>query len=287
MTTIPRILDFDDASYNPFTAMKGLGGEGRIKDFYPELRRLRHQSPVYDGDIRRHFGLSGDLTLEGVRHVAILGNKEVRTALTDTGAFSNVIYRHNLGKAFGRSITTMDAPEHTHFRRLFQVAFSPRMVATWGEDIIPRMINSLIDKFEKCGEAELVSEFTLYFPFHFIHELMALPIEDRNIFHKLAFAQIAVSFDKDHATDAIEKLRCYLTSVIQDRRAHPREDDFISTIATAEIDGERLPDEVVISFCRQLMNAGGDTSYNGFSTVLCALLNHPDQFRAVKQDRKL
>ncbi|MNE56592.1 Biotin biosynthesis cytochrome P450 [compost metagenome] len=35
------------------------------------------------------------------------------------------------------------------------------------------------------------------------------------------------------------------------------------------------------------MNAGGDTSFNGFSTVLCALLNHPKQFEAVKKDRGL
>ena len=75
--------------------------------------------------------------------------------------------------------------------------------------------------------------------------------------------------------------------LVLDRRDRPVEDDFISIIATAEIEGERLPDEVVISFFRQLMNAGGDTSFNGFSTVLAALLTHPDQLEAVRQDRSL
>ena len=263
------------------------GGENAILDFYPQLASLRQDSPVLDRDIRNAFGLSSDLTLEGVRSVALLSHQVVSQALGDTKRFSNGIYNHNLGKMFGRSITTMDNPEHLRFRRLFQGAFSPRMTAKWGEEIIPRIINRLIDGFEGQGHAELVSEFTLHFPFHFIHELMGLPDEDREIFHKLAFGQIAIVFDTEHGIDAIDKLRAYLTDIVADRRRNPRDDDFISLIATAEIDGERLPDEVVIAFFRQLMNAGGDTSYHGFSNVLCALLTHPDQLARVQKDISL
>jgi cytochrome P450 len=287
MNAVTQILDFDDPAYDPFAALSDSGGEGALKDIYPDLRRLRQTNPVYDGDIRRHFGLPCDITLENVRHVGILGHKEVTRALQDTAAFSNEIYRHNLGVAFGRSVTTMDPPEHGRYRRLFQRAFSPASIASWGGEIIPRIIGGLIDGFEGRGEAELVSEFTLHFPFHFIHELMALPLEDRATFHRLAFAQIAITFDTLHGREAIGKLKDYLTTVIAERRAKPRENDFISMIATAEVDGDRLPDEIVISFFRQLMNAGGDTSFHGFSTVLCALLNHPEQFERVKRNRPL
>jgi len=287
MGAMPQIQDFRDAAFNPFTAAKEGGGEGRIRDFHPELAKLREQNPVYDGDIKRHFGLDADLTLLDVRHVALLGAREVKEACTNVELYSNAIYMPNLGVYFGRSVTTMDNPEHARFRRLFQQAFGPKQIARWGEGIIPRMINRLIDGFEARGHAELVSEFTLFFPFHFIHELMALPVEDRDTFHRLAFGQILLTFDPEHGYEAMEKLRSYLTETVTARRAAPIDGDFMSMIATAEIDGERLPDDVVISFFRQLMNAGGDTSYNGFSTVLCALLNHPEQLEAVKQDRTL
>ena len=287
MTVLARIRDFEDADYNPFTAMKDLGGEDRVQDFYPELKRLRHQSPVFDGDLRQHFGLHPDLTMAHLHHVAVLGSAEVREVLLNPKRFSNAVYAHGLGVYFGESITTMDSPNHAHYRQLFQKAFMPKMISAWGEELIPRMINDLIDGFEDRGNAELVAEFTLHFPFHFIHELMALPIEDREVFHKLAFGQIALVFDTAHGMDALTKLKDYLTAVVLDRRANPRENDFISTIATAQIDGERLPDNVVISFFRQLMNAGGDTSFNGFSSVLAGLLTHPDQFEMVKQDRTL
>ena len=287
MGELPRIRDFDDATYNPFTALKELGGEERVGDFYPELKRLRGESAVFEGDLRAHFGLHPDITMMGLRHVAVLGHYEVKTILLDPAHFSNAIYAHNLGQFFGRSVTTMDAPEHPRFRQLFQKAFMPKMIARWGEEMIPRLIGELLDGFEQRGRAELVNDFTLRFPFHFIHELMGLPEGDREVFQRLAFGQIAITFDTAHGMDAVEKLRLYLTDLIHDRRETPRPDDFISAIATAEIDGERLPDEIVISFFRQLMNAGGDTSYHGFSNILTALLTHPEQLEAVKRDRAL
>lgn len=287
MSAMPKIEDFRDPGYNPFTAMKEIGGEGRVKDFFPELRRLRERSAVFDGDLREHFGVAADVTMHGVRQIAVLSYREAKQVLTDLGTFSNAAYMHNLGVYFGRSITTMDNPEHARFRRLFQQAFGPASIAVWGEEIIPRMIDRLIDRFEARGHAELVREFTLNFPFHFIHELMALPREDRDIFHRLAFGQILITIDPEHGMEAVEKIRDYLSQVIGQRRQTPLPNDFISLIATAEADGEQLPIDVVIAFFRQLMNAGGDTSYNGFSSVMTALLTHPEQLAAVKQDRRL
>ncbi len=287
MSAILRINDFDDPTYNPFTALKKLGGEAAVQNIYPEFKRLRSLGPVFDGEIRAHFGLGGDLTMAHLRHVAVLGYAEVKEVLFKPELYSNRIYSNNIGVFFGDSVTVMDNPMHGHYRRFFQKAFMPKMIAEWGEEIIPRMINRLIDGFEQRGKAELVGEFTLHFPFHFIHELMGLPLEDRDVFHKLAFGQIAVTFDRAHGMEATLKLKDYLTQVVHERRANPRPGDFMSTMATAEIDGERLPDNIIISFFRQLMNAGGDTSFNGFSSVLAGLLQHPDQFDAVKGDRRL
>jgi cytochrome P450 len=285
VNALPTIEDFRDPSFNPFIAAKEPGCEDRI--FHPELKRLRELNPVFDGDLRPHFGLTPDLTMRGLRHVAVLGHREVKEVLLDGETYSNAAYEHNLGVYFGRSITTMDNPEHGRFRRLFQQAFGPNSIAAWGIEIIPRVINALIDQFEPRGHAELVNEFTLHFPFRFIHELMALPAGDRNTFHRLAFGQILIMFDHEHGMEAVDKLRDYLTQIVWQRRENPLPQDFVSMIATAEVDGERLPDEVVIAFFRQLMNAGGDTSYNGFSTVMAALLKHPEQLEAVKRDRRL
>jgi cytochrome P450 len=74
--------------------------------------------------------------------------------------------------------------------------------------------------------------------------------------------------------------------LLEERRRTPGT-DLVSTLAQAEVDGEHLPDEVVISFLRQLVNAGGDTTYRATSVLLTGLLNNPQQLEAVRQDRGL
>ncbi|HTZ71786.1 MAG TPA: cytochrome P450 [Acetobacteraceae bacterium] len=288
MSTRIAIEDFADATYDPFTAAADSGGESGLGDIYPELARLRRQAPVQVLDIRTHFGLHPDITTTDMRKVAVLGYEAASQVLLDPATYSNAVYNHNLGVSFGRSITTMDPPEHPAFRRAFQAGFMKPMLANWSETIVPRMINRLIDGFAQNGHTELVGAFTLHFPFHFIHELMQLPLEDRLIFQRLAFAQINVWFDREHAYEAIEKLKAYLTKLVHARRDHPVDDnDFVHAVANAEVDGKPLPDDVAIAFFRQLMNAGGDTSYHGFSSVLTGLLSHPDQLNAVRADRSL
>jgi cytochrome P450 len=288
MPTLPRIEDYKDRSYDPYSAALTLGGEGHVTNHYPELRAMRQQAPILREDIREHFGVTPDGTTAGVPHFTVLSYEAVHAVLNDAITFSNKGYETNLGVYFGRSVTVMDPPEHTRFRRLFQKAFLPNMLSAWSTEMVPRIINSHIDPFASRGSADLVREFALLFPFSFILELMALPEADRATFQKLAFGQIFITFDPEHGMEAVEKLKHYLTELVHLRRDHPIGDnDFIHAIATAEIDGERLPDDVVIAFFRQLMTAGGDTSYHGFSNLLTALLTHPEQMEIVRRDRSL
>ena len=115
MNTHVRIQDFDDASYDPFSAAAGIGGESGLGDIYPELARLRRGAPVRVLDIRRHFGLAADITTTQMRKIAVLGYAAVSEVLGDAAAYSNLVYTQNLGVSFGRSITTMDPPEHPLF----------------------------------------------------------------------------------------------------------------------------------------------------------------------------
>jgi cytochrome P450 len=284
---ILKIEDFSDA-FDPFHAMLTIGGEDRVVDPYPELAKLLGESPVHSFDIRDHFGVPGDPNLAHLKGVTVLGNRAVNEVLNDAGTYSNKVYDLFLGKSFGRSITTMDPPEHTRFRRLFQKAFMPPSIEAYRKEVVPAIVNRLIDGFVERGRAELVTDFALHFAFTFIMELLELPMEDRQVFQKLSVGQLAISYDPPHGVEAIEKLTRYVEHMVTTRREKPvSEHDFVHSIATAEIDGERLPDDVVVAFFRQLMNAGGDTSYHGFGNVLTALLTHPDQLAAVREDRTL
>ena len=89
-----------------------------------------------------------------------------------------------------------------------------------------------------------------------------------------------------HGTEASRKLGVYFRALLEERRREPG-DDLVSLLAQAQADGDVLPEEVLVSFLRQLVNAGGDTTYRATSILLTGLLTHPAQLDAVRRDRSL
>jgi cytochrome P450 len=281
-----QLEDFED-DFDPFTALLTIGGEGSITQPMEMLAALCARGPVVKMDLHEYFGLPRQQTLAGIKtSYVVLGFDACQEVVSKPEVYGNSIYVAQMGKTFGKSITTMDAPEHGKYRRLFQAAFTPKMLAS----LRPRfqaLMTGLIDSFAQDGHAELVSQLALHFPFLFICDLMDLPFPHRALFHKLATAQSCVMFDPAHGSEAGTKLGRYLSQLIDERRGLKSDTDFMSVIANAEVQGERLPDEVVLGFFRQLMNAGGDTSHHGFSNILAALFSNPDQLAAIRDDRSL
>ncbi|ROZ66096.1 cytochrome P450 [Ramlibacter sp. WS9] len=284
MGAIPRIQDFDDAAYDPFVSDEAAFGD--CIDPYLRLAEWREQGPVHKMDYRAAMGLYPDVTMAGLEHYLVLGYDATEKIFLDPVTFSNKTYARNLGISFGRSVSTMDAPEHSRFRKIFQKAFLPNVVAKWGDTLVDPVVQGLMDQFSARGKADLVQEFTHHYPFHIIYRQLNLPPDDVKVFHKLAIAQTVVMYDVPHGTEASRKLGLYFKNLLDERRRNPG-DDLVSLLALAEADGEQLPEEILVSFLRQLVNAGGDTTYRATSVLLTGLLSNPDQLDAVRQDRSL
>jgi cytochrome P450 len=156
----------------------------------------------------------------------------------------------------------------------------------WEVEAVAPIVDECIDAFVDRGEAELVRELTLPFPVNVIARMLGLPRDDLPQFHRWAIELISVSFDWDRGTRASGQLRDYFAAVLDDRRAHPT-DDLISTLATAELDGQRLTDDEIFAFLRLLLPAGAETTYRSSSNLLFGLLTHPEQLDALRADQSL
>lgn len=282
MATAFKIEEFDNPDYDPFLSDEVNFGDDL--DPYPRIHLLRNQGTVLAGSYRQNMGYQcfyGD-----VPTFTVLGAKEAEEVLTDTSRFSNSGYLPTLGTTFGMgSISTLDNPEHGRWRKIFQKIFLPQFVKTWGGTIVDPVVHGLMAKFLPRGEADLVEEFTQRYPFEIIYHQLNLPASDVHTFQRLAIGQT----DYVHMAQAQEagiKLGKYFKALIAARRANPG-DDLVSLLANTEVDGEYLPELVLVSFLRQLMNAAGDTTYRGTSVLLTALLTNPDQFEALRKDRSL
>ena len=166
MSAIPSILDFDDPAYDPFISDEAAFGPHL--DPYPQLAAWLKEGPVHRMDYRVGMGMHADMTMADRDHYSVLGYDAVEKVLGDPVTFSNEAYRNNLGISFGRSVSTMDAPEHALFRKIFQKAFLPQVVAKWGDNLVDPVVKDLMDRFVGRGKADLVQEFTHHYPFHII-----------------------------------------------------------------------------------------------------------------------
>jgi cytochrome P450 len=285
MTQAPAIQDFEDG-YDPHSV--GEFAHGEIEDIYTAARALvEAHGPVVSGDVFTVFGEPGRWPDSGRAQFTVLGESVIREVLSDPERFNMDYLATTFGKIVGPTLTALNDPIHGKVRRVFQAAFMPHNVARWGDQLVGPVANQLIDGFVDRGRAELVTDFALPFPFEIIYRQLNLPPGDTAVFHKMAVAMLAGRGDlHKYAMEASRRLGVYFKDLIAERRKNPG-DDLISALVAAEVDGDYIPEDIMIAFLRQLLSAGGDTTYRGTGSMMVGLLQNPDQLERVRADRSL
>jgi cytochrome P450 len=272
---------------DPFEAFNRRQGMGRVRDPYPRLAEMRGRGPVQRMSVQEALGPDMNVSqLIQMDIYAALSYDAVSEVLRDGQRFTSKGYALSMGPVMGRTILEMDEPEHGRYRRLLQHAFTRKALDRWEHELVAPIVNGLIGRVLARGSADLIRELTFPFPVSVIAGMIGVPEEDLASFHRWAIELISVSFDPAAGLAASRQLGALFQRVLEERRRAPR-DDLMSVLAFAEIEGTRLTDEEIISFCRLLAPAGAETTYRSSSNLLFGLLSHPDQLDAVRRDRSL
>jgi cytochrome P450 len=285
---VPGVADVG-ADDDPFEEFNRAMGAGRIEDPYPGFAELRRGGGVVKADVRQLMGLDADAEVQhlDMPDIFTVGSYEALCAVFRDGAtYSSAGYAEVMGPVLGHTILMMDEPEHHAYRNVLKQVFSRKAMAHWETAIVAPVIHAYLDEFVGDGRADLVRRLTLPFPMTVIADLLGLPRTDLTRFHRLGIELIGVTVDWERGLAASGKLRDYFAEILEDRRRSPA-DDVISVLSTAEHDGLRLTDEEIFSFLRLLLPAGAETTYRSSSNLLVGLLQHRDQFEAVRADRSL
>ena len=270
---------------DPFEAFEEANAQG-VRDPYPEWASMRAQSPVHEIDLREEYGLGEDVEIELPKAYVVLSYDGVTQVLRDPESFSSSYYADTMGMVMGHSILEMDEPEHHHYRGLIQQAFTRKALDRWQDELVRPMVESIVSEIASRGHGDLVRELTFPFPVAVIAGMLGLPAEDLPQFHRWAVELISVGFNIEVGMAASQKLRDYFASVLAPRRVEPQ-DDLISVLAHASLDGRVLDDEQIFAFLRLLLPAGAETTYRSSSNLLFGLLTNPSQLAALQADRSL
>lgn len=244
----------------------------RIKDPHSVYARLRREQPAirFKGQFFDGFFVSRF--------------EDVRNVLKDNELFSNRSNQERgVGLVIGPTIIGMDGPEHLKHRNLVTPAMAPREMRGDFRHVVHRIAHGIIDGFASQGTADLVADFTFLYPLRVFTEILGLPPDQVKTFHNWAIDLTHVATNPERGLNASAKMKEYLEPLLEEKRAAPDE-DLLSQLATAEVNGSRLTDLEVVSFIRLLVIAGAETTYHLLGSALFAMLSDPSLLEAV--DRK-
>lgn len=247
---------------------------GDVRDPYPEFAQMRRESPVA---LKRPFE---------DEVFTLFAYHDIDGVLRDPETYSSRLFGPVMGVVMGPSILQMDGYEHRSHRGVIGGAFRRQALADWESSFIEPTVQALIDRFASRGSAELVRELTLHYPIQVIAKILGVPVEEYKTFARLSIELISIAVDFERGMKASQDLRTYLEGIVAARRKEPQ-DDLISMLVQAEIDGHPLPDDEIYGFLRLLLPAGAETTQRLLGTLMLALLSNPEQLEAVRGDRKL
>jgi cytochrome P450 len=281
----------DEAGYDPMRQFAELAGD--VRDPYPMFAGIRAETPVLHVEVGGGAGrYRHDEQAPRITSLFTVTSYELaQQVLTDHERFSSAATAMTVGPVIGHSILEMDPPEHQRHRALVAKAFRARVLDRWSDAIIGRCVRELIDAFVPDGQADLIPQLTFPFPVRVIARVLGLPEADWPQFLRLSTQLIAVMRNYEGAVAAGQELRGYFGEIIADRRRHGllhrRDDDLVSQLVSAEVDGRRLSDDEIYPFLLLLLPAGAETTYRSSSNLLYGLLSDPGQLDLVRADRGL
>jgi cytochrome P450 len=253
-------------------------------DPYGFFAHMRNTDPVWRGVL-----MESDLMPEELKspeNWTLFDFESVFTAFREDSVFASEMYNATIGLMFGPTILGMHGKEHHDHRSLVAKAFRQSALAQWEPKVIDPICDELVDQIKNDGHADLVKAITFEFPTRVTAKLLGLPQEDLEMFRRLSLDLISIMDDIEAGFNASVELGTYFQEQLDQRRSKMT-DDIIGDLVAAEIDGEKLSDEAIISFLRLLLPAGLETTYRSSGNLLYLLLTHPEQLEAIRQDRSL
>lgn len=187
---------------------------------------------------------------------------------SSTGTFADAFLRETL--------LVKDPPAHRKLRNLVNQAFTPRAVQRLSASVAA-MTQRLIDAVKAKGEMDVVEDIATPIPVLVIADLLGVPAEDAPKFHRWAAPDQG---------EGREEMAAYFVDLLEDRRKRPRE-DLLTALSVAEVDGARLSEHELVSFCFLLLVGGLQTTRDLVSASLLCFAREPGAIARLRADPSL
>ena len=278
---------------------------------FADFARMREEAPVmWHPEPRRGPGFWAVTRFADVQRV----NNDPGTFSSERGGILMALPPPErrgdiLFSASMNAMINLDGNPHRQLRREHMPFFTAGFIRRLRERVAGEVTRRL-DDMAAQGTTDFVAGFASHLPVFTLCEMLGVPESDRERFvHWIHFLELAQQIGNeqikaagDSATPSaippelqvfvdlfnttVEEMFDYGRAMLGKRRADPQ-DDLMSAIANARVDGEPLPPEYLDGSWLLLVFAGNDTTRNSLSGAMKLFTENPEQKQALIADPAL
>ncbi len=251
-------------------------------DPYPTYARLRDEAPIYHNERYDFWFLS--------RH------EDVQKALVNWRVFTSThsdildIIKANITLPKG-VVMFEDPPVHTAQRGLLSRVFTPKRMAQL-EDQVRRYCISCLEPLVGSDGFDIITELGTMLPMRVIGMLLGIPEQDQVAVRNKTDENLRTKPGKPMVIveDAVANGEMFADYI--DWRAQHPSDDLMTVLLNAEFEDDAgtkrtLTRQEVLTYTSVLAGAGNETTGRLIGWLAKVLAEHPDQRRAVVEERAL
>lgn len=268
--------------------------EGFVEWPYDQYRRLRAEAPVHHSELLHGWVVTRYADVDVLLRDPTV-SVEIDNADPTPLTASEIENRDQ--RTGGRTLVLLDDPDHARLRKLVAKPFRPREIERFRhviQDRVTARVDALVDQYGAGVpvELDLIAELAYPLPVEIFCQMLGIPEEDHPIFRHWV-NDIARNLDPVVDPEERERLRAsfdemmgYLDELVEAKRGR-HDDDVLSDLVHAEEDGQTLSHDELLAQVVTLYVAGHEPTAGLVGNGMRALLDFPDQWKLLRDDRSL
>lgn len=202
------------------------------------------------------------------------------------GITSGPLYEH-----VDANLLNLVGDDHRRLRRIVSTRFSPPAADRW-RPTMQAILEELWAGLDGASAADLVGALIKPYPARTIAAVLGAPAEDAPRLHKWSnliqrqFDVRALVTELTEIEQAVEEAFEYVDDLLARRREEPAQ-DLLSTLITAEDEGDRLSHYECVNLALNVLAGGVDTTQSELAHALHMFVMHPEQWELLRNSPEM
>ncbi len=243
------------------------------------FRDLRHRCPVAYSDAMGGFW-------------AVTKYADIVRVLTDWETFTTTIQNvvPRVATTQRRPPLHLDPPQNTPYRRAITRLLTQRKLDEWRPKV-REMTVELLEPLIENGEGDICKDFSFTLPIAILAEFFRIPDENAERIRVVgaAFNMALQARDDVKVRAYSDELYDIARGLIADRKANPQDPDIdpTSSLLEVRVDGEPLPDDMILGALRQFLLVGIVAPTTFIGSMAIHLARFPEHHALIRADNSL